>query len=74
MSFVGFNNMPYLDWFATPLTTVSIPHFRMGERSAELLLKQIKSGKSDFHEEVLLKPRLIIRKSTAALVASKKQN
>jgi len=74
MSVVGFNNMPYLDWFATPLTTVSIPHFRMGERSAELLLKQIKPDKAEFHEEVLLKPRLIIRKSTVALVPGKNRS
>lgn len=64
LSIVGFNNMPYLDWFATPLTTVSIPHFQMGKRSAELLLKRIESQSTDFHEEVLLKPKLIIRQST----------
>ncbi|AXS83124.1 LacI family DNA-binding transcriptional regulator [Marinobacter sp. Arc7-DN-1] len=73
MSIVGFNNMPYLDWFATPLTTVSIPHFQMGERSADLLLKRIKSGNADFHEEVLLKPRLVVRKSTAAPAKTRKK-
>jgi LacI family transcriptional regulator len=74
MSVIGFNNMPYLDWFATPLTTVSIPHFQMGERSADLLLKRIKSDNSDFHEEVLLKPKLVIRKSTAPLARIKNKN
>lgn len=74
LSIVGFNNMPFLDWFATPLTTVSIPHFQMGERSADLLLKRIKSEGDDYHEQVLLNPRLIIRQSTAPLVRRKKKN
>lgn len=74
LSIVGFNNMPYLDWFATPLTTVSIPHFQMGERSAELLLKRIKSESLEFNEEVLLKPRLVIRKSTAPVIGRKKKD
>jgi LacI family transcriptional regulator len=74
LSIIGFNNMPYLDWFATPLTTVSIPHFQMGERSAELLLKRIKSENLDFNEEVLLKPKLIIRASTAPVVRRKKKS
>lgn len=73
MSVVGFNNMPYLDWFSTPLTTVAIPHFQMGERSADLLLKRIKSGNADFHEEVLLKPKLVVRKSTAAPTKTRKK-
>ena len=73
MSVIGFNNMPYLDWFATPLTTVAIPHFQMGERSADLLLKRIKSGNADFHEEVLLKPKLVVRKSTAAPAKARKK-
>ena len=71
LSIVGFNNMPYLDWFVTPLTTVSIPHFQMGERSAELLLKRIKSDAPDYNEEILLKPKLIVRKSTAPTVRRK---
>ncbi len=74
LSIVGFNNMPYLGWFATPLTTVSIPHFQMGERSAELLLKRIKSKNLDYHEEVLLKPKLIIRQSTAPVIRSKNRD
>lgn len=67
LSVVGYNNMPYLEWFATPLTTVAIPHFQMGERTAELLLKRMKrAGRDeDTVEEVLLKPRLVVRGSTA---------
>lgn len=72
LSIIGFNNMPYLDWFATPLTTVSIPHFQMGERAADLLLKRIKSENLDYNEEVLLKPKLVIRGSTAPVIRPKK--
>ena len=74
LSIVGFNNMPYLDWFTTPLTTVSIPHFQMGERSADLLLKRIKSDNADSNEEVLLKPKLIIRQSTAPVARRNKKS
>jgi LacI family transcriptional regulator len=66
--------MPYLDWFTTPLTTVSIPHFQMGERSADLLLKRIKSDNADSNEEVLLKPKLIIRQSTAPVARRNKKS
>jgi LacI family transcriptional regulator, galactose operon repressor len=73
MSIVGFNNMPFLEWFATPLTTVSIPHFQMGERAAELLLKRIGPESGDHNEEILLKPKLVVRKSTAPLSAHQKK-
>lgn len=73
ISIVGFNNMPFLDWFATPLTTVSIPHFQMGERSAELLLKRIRAEGGEHYEEVLLKPKLIVRSSTAPVAVRKKE-
>jgi len=73
MSIVGFNNMPYLEWFATPLTTVAIPHFQMGERSAELLLKRIKAESTDHSEEILLKPKLIVRSSTAKITIPRKK-
>lgn len=73
ISIVGFNNMPYLDWFAIPLTTISIPHFQMGERSAELLLKRINPEGDEHYEEVLLKPKLIIRQSTAPVIRRKKK-
>ena len=41
MSVVGFNDMPFADRFAPPLTTVHIPHGHIGARAAELLLERI---------------------------------
>ncbi len=38
---IGFNDMPFADRFAPPLTTVHIPHAQIGARAAELLLERI---------------------------------
>ena len=66
ISVVGFNDMPFVDRFAPPLTTVRIPHYRIGVAAAELLLELL-AGKEDGATEVVLPPELIVRGSTAAL-------
>jgi LacI family transcriptional regulator len=65
ISVVGFNDMPFADRFAPPLTTVRIPHYRIGVAAAELLLDLL-AGKEDGPTEVVLQPELIVRGSTAA--------
>ncbi len=41
MSVVGFNDMPFLDKLAPPLTTIAIPHQQIGAEAARLLLDAI---------------------------------
>ncbi|WP_162176366.1 LacI family DNA-binding transcriptional regulator [Enterovibrio calviensis] len=65
ISVTGFNDMPYLDWFRIPLTTVSLPQTQLGDQSVRMLLSQIrKDSDSNFPRKVLLQPQLVVRKST----------
>ncbi|HEX5617164.1 MAG TPA: LacI family DNA-binding transcriptional regulator [Solirubrobacteraceae bacterium] len=65
ISVVGFNDMPFADRFAPPLTTVRIPHYEIGVAAAQLLLDLL-AGTEDGPAEVVLQPELIVRGSTAA--------
>ena len=65
ISVVGFNDMPFADRFAPPLTTVRIPHYEIGVAAAQLLLDLL-SGEEDGPAEVVLQPELTVRGSTAA--------
>jgi LacI family transcriptional regulator len=64
ISVVGFNDMPFVDRFAPPLTTVRIPHYEIGVAAAQLLLDRLQSAQ-DGPTEVVLPAKLIVRGSTA---------
>jgi LacI family transcriptional regulator len=64
VSVVGFNDMPFADRFAPPLTTIGIPHYELGAAAAELLLERLQ-GSGDGPAQVVLATRLIVRGSTA---------
>jgi LacI family transcriptional regulator len=64
VSVVGFNDMPFADRFAPPLTTIGIPHYEIGLAAADLLLERIQ-GREDGPAEVVLPAHLIVRGSTA---------
>jgi LacI family transcriptional regulator len=64
VSVVGYNDMPFLDKLATPLTSVRIPHYELGAQSAQLLLDQL--GPLPHQPRTILLPsQLIVRSSTA---------
>ncbi len=63
VSVVGYNDMPFSDKLAPPLTTVRIPHRAIGVRSAELMLALI-SEREAAPEAVRLPPTLVVRDST----------
>ena len=66
ISVVGFNDMPFADWFSPPLTTIRIPHYEIGSQAASLLLELLGDPDSDAaRRQVLLDPTLVVRKSTA---------
>ena len=65
ISVVGFNDMPFVDRFRPPMTTIRIPQYDMGVAAAELLLERIESPDAAARE-VLLEPVLVVRGSTAA--------
>ncbi len=64
VSVVGFNDMPFVDRFQPPLTTVRIPQFEIGARAAEIMLERLEMPEMPL-KEVLVSPNLIVRGSTA---------
>lgn len=66
VSVVGFNDMPFADRFAPPLTTVHIPHQELGARAADLLLEQFAEGRPTGRREVV-EVSLVVRGSTRRL-------
>ncbi len=65
ISVVGYNDMPFVDRFRPPLTTVRVPHYELGATAAELMLEQLR-GTDAPPRQLLLTPELVIRGSTGA--------
>lgn len=63
ISVTGFNDMPFVDRIAPPLTTVRIQHAAMGEQAATLLLADIAQPGSAA-AQIRLAPELVVRDST----------
>jgi len=64
VSVVGYNDMPFVDKFNPPLTTVRIPLEEMGRLAAEAMLSLMREATTQV-ESVMLRPELVIRGSTA---------
>lgn len=64
ISVTGFNDMPFADRMRPPLTTIRIPHYRMGFEAAEQLLGLIAAPGSP-PQRIVMPPSLIVRGSTA---------
>lgn len=65
VSVTGFNDMPFVDRVAPPLTTVRIPQYEMGREAARRLIELIETPGSPPRSTVL-SPELVVRGSTAA--------
>lgn len=65
ISIVGHNDMPLMDLVSPPLTTVRIHHHQLGYQAARLVVGHIQRTQSG-EMEIKLKPKLIVRGSTAA--------
>jgi LacI family transcriptional regulator len=66
ISVVGCNDMPLADRITPALTTVRVPQYELGRKSAELLLQGLEAG-GDPLGTVRLVPTLIIRHTTGAI-------
>src|SRR5262249_56078306 len=60
----GFNDMPFMDKLRPPLTTLRIPHYKMGAQAARTLLARLSNPKAPI-EHIRFKPELVVRGSTA---------
>ena len=65
ISLVGFNDIPFAELFAPPLTTVHVPQRELGELAAGLILAQIEQQPIPARR-IVLDVHLVIRGSTAA--------
>lgn len=66
MSVVGINNVVMAEYGPVPLTTVEVPTTELGRRGGQLVLALLEKGKDRGENEtdIVLSPRLIIRKSS----------
>jgi LacI family transcriptional regulator len=73
VSVVGYNDMPFVDRFRPPLTTVRVPHYELGATAAGLMLEQLR-GTDEPPRQLLLAPELVIRGSTAPALSQADRN
>ncbi len=65
VSVIGFDNIPFSQFFTVPLTTVSVPAYEMGKAAAELLIRQIESEEPIQREHTILDATLEVRDSVS---------
>lgn len=65
VSVTGYNDSAFVDLLTPPLTTVRIPQREIGIQAARLLLERIEQRRA-VAKDVVLRPQLIVRQSTAA--------
>jgi LacI family transcriptional regulator len=61
---VGYDDNHFASESSIPVSSVSLPGYRMGELAIELLLEEINQGSGHVHRTVTLDPHLIPRRST----------
>lgn len=66
-SLIGYDDIDFAADWIVPLTSVRQPIDELGYRAAKLLFEHTSSDPDHVHQQVVLQPELIIRKSTSAL-------
>jgi LacI family transcriptional regulator, galactose operon repressor len=61
---VGYDDNHFASESSIPVSSVSLPGYRMGELAIELLLEEIDQGPDHVHRTIMLDPHLIPRRST----------
>ncbi|MFC1619449.1 LacI family DNA-binding transcriptional regulator [Candidatus Neomarinimicrobiota bacterium] len=67
ISIISFDDQPYSDYLATPMTTITQQTMEMGQIAFKLLLAQLNKVVSGQNQGVILPTKLIIRKSVKTL-------
>jgi DNA-binding LacI/PurR family transcriptional regulator len=67
VSVVGFDDIQTAAYMVPPLTTVRQPLLQMGQMAARTLLEGIE-GRTQYVPEIVIKPELVIRKSTVRVL------
>jgi DNA-binding LacI/PurR family transcriptional regulator len=61
---VGFNNEPVTSLVTPQISSVDMPAFEMGKAAAKLFIENIHNKENTHHEEIILRPKLLIRASS----------
>ena len=64
VSVVGFDDIPLAEFLPTPLTTVRVPKFRMGQLAAEMLIRHVEAHAVLPPQKAFLEAELVVRAST----------
>ncbi len=67
LSLVSVDNLPTILHFEVPLTTFALPSTELGERSADLLLAQLRGDASSKPQQLLLPAQFMPRQSSGAV-------
>lgn len=59
---VGYDDVSFAESYRIPLTTVRQPKFELGQIAAQILLAQL-AGRKNPPQQIIMKPRLVIRQS-----------
>jgi LacI family transcriptional regulator len=68
ISIIGNDDISYAKIYPVPLTTIRAPQREIGQRAAELLIRNIESSKLLPVERVVLETELIVRESTRDII------
>jgi LacI family transcriptional regulator len=66
LAIVGYDDIEFAAAAAVPLTSVRQPAATMGQMAAELLLSEASDPDGHRHQQVVLQPELVVRRSTLA--------
>jgi len=61
---IGFNNEPVTNLVSPSISTIDQPAFEMGKTAARFFIEMINNGGETTSNNLLLKPKLIVRQST----------
>lgn len=70
VSVVGFDDIPLTEFLPTPLTTIRVPKFRMGQLAAEMLIRHVEAHAVLPPQKAFLEAELVVRASTRRHVAA----
>ncbi|HTY00894.1 MAG TPA: LacI family DNA-binding transcriptional regulator [Bacteroidota bacterium] len=70
ISLVGIDDIYYAKMYPIPLTTIQAPHFEIGMRAAEILIRNIEASHLLPVERVVLETEFIVRETTQPLLQS----
>lgn len=64
LGIIGFDDIFYSELPQIQLTTIRQSKYDLGKYTLEILLEEIQNGKDNINKKIILKPKLIVRKTT----------